>query len=260
MAHEFDGKKYAETSAHQKEWGTRLIDKLGLRGNEAILDLGCGDGFLTVLLAERAPEGRIVGIDASRGMIDAARRHWRDNLEFHLRDINDLDFSSEFDLIFSNATLHWVHDHRKLLRNCCGALKPRGRIRFNFAADGNCSNFNETVRALMKEQRFASYFEKFVWPWYMPPLTEYEELASASGLAAVKVWGENLDRNFPDVDALVGWIDQPSIVPFLHTIPDESTKKEFRDELVERMIAKTKQADGTCFETFRRINITGEKA
>ena len=82
MAHEFDGKKYAKASAHQKEWGTRLIAELDLQGTERILDLGCGDGALSAQIADLVPDGEVVGIDASRGMIEAARPKARKNLRF----------------------------------------------------------------------------------------------------------------------------------------------------------------------------------
>ena len=57
MTHEFDGKKYEKASAHQKEWGAKLIAEFGMKGTERVLDLGCGDGTLTVQIAERLPQG-----------------------------------------------------------------------------------------------------------------------------------------------------------------------------------------------------------
>jgi trans-aconitate 2-methyltransferase len=72
MTHEFDGKKYEKASAHQREWGAKLITELELQGSERILDLGCGDGTLTAQIAGLLSKGEVVGIDASKGMIDAA--------------------------------------------------------------------------------------------------------------------------------------------------------------------------------------------
>jgi SAM-dependent methyltransferase len=115
MPHEFDGEQYRRASAHQKEWGARLIEELKLTGDERVLDLGCGDGALTARIAALAPRGRALGIDASAGMIASARRLSAPNLEFRLLDINDLRCEAEFDVVFSNATLHWVRDHRPVL-------------------------------------------------------------------------------------------------------------------------------------------------
>ena len=143
MAHEFDGRKYAQASTHQQEWGARLIEELELEGKESVLDLGCGDGTLTARIAELLPSGRVVGIDASRGMIEAARSKARENLSFAFMDINDLDFSAEFDVVFSNATLHWLKDHRRLYQRVGRSLRDNGRIRFNFAGERELCKFFE---------------------------------------------------------------------------------------------------------------------
>ena len=258
MTHEFDGMKYEKASAHQKEWGAILITHLDLQGNERVIDLGCGDGALTARIADLVPKGLVVGIDSSQGMIDAARPKARENLRFVLKDINDLDFYEEFDIAFSNATLHWVKDHQRLYENVHRSLRSSGRIRFNFAGDGNCMHFLRIVREAMSHDAFAVYFADFQWPWYMPAVDGYAALAESSGLNDVKVWGENADRFFVDTDTMIRWIDQPSIVPFLSCVA-EKKKKGFRDYVVRRMIEETKKGDGRCFETFRRINISARK-
>jgi trans-aconitate 2-methyltransferase len=255
MTHEFDGRKYEQASAHQKEWGTALIAELDFQGTEHVLDLGCGDGALTARMAELLPQGQVVGIDSSRGMIAAAQPKAKHNLRFVLMDINDLDFSEEFDVIFSNATLHWIKDHRHLYKNVCRLLYPGGRVRFNFGGAGNCMHFLKVIREAMTQPAFSSFFVGFEWPWYMPAVEEYTALVEVSGLHDVHVWGENADRFFADAAAIIRWIDQPSIVPFLSRVTEEQ-KKDFRDYVVRRMIEETRQPDGRCFESFRRINVS----
>ena len=259
MPFEFDAEKYKKASKHQKEWGKKLISELNLAGSEKILDLGCGDGLITAQLAELVPNGLVIGIDASQNMIDlAGKTHKIQNLRFDLMDINEIESENEFDIIISNATLHWIKDHKKLLSNVCKALKAGGITHFNFAADGNCSAFFKVVRGIMAEDKYAGYFDNFEWPWYMPIIEEYEKLLEVSDFREIKVWGENRDRFFPDKETMIGWVDQPSLVPFLKYI-DGPDKKTFRDTMVERMIKETIQNDGTCFETFRRINVFAKK-
>lgn len=259
MTFEFDGEKYQKASSHQKEWGAKLIAEFDFNGSEHILDLGCGDGAITAQLAAHVPDGYVVGIDASRGMIETAvKNHRAGNLGFELIDINAISYLEEFDIVISNATLHWVKDHRRLLSNVYSALKNNGTVRFNFAAAGNCSCFFKVVNQVMGLPAFAGYFEDFVWPWYMPDIGEYRSLAEQFAFSEVKVWGENADRNFPGPEAMAKWIDQPSIVPFLIRVP-EKDKKEFRDIVVRQMIAETAQPDGSCFETFRRVNLFARK-
>jgi len=258
MTHEFDGRKYEKASAHQKEWGTALIADLHLQGTERVLDLGCGDGVLTSRIADLLPGGHVVGIDSSQGMVEVARQKARENLRFIVMDINALNFAGEFDVVFSNATLHWVKDHRRLYENVGRSLSSGGRIRFNFAGDGNCAHFVTVIREAMSQAMFAEYFVGFPWPWYMPAVDEYTPLAESSGLQDVHVRGENADRLFADADAMIRWIDQPSVVPFL-TCVAEGRKKEFRNYIVKRMVEETKQTDGRCFETFRRISVSAHK-
>lgn len=258
MTYEFDGKKYEKASSHQKEWGEKLIAELELQGTERILDLGCGDGTLTVQLSKLVPNGEVVGIDSSLGMIEAAEPKRGGNLRFSLMDINNLEFDQEFDVVFSNATLHWVKDHRRLFKNVHGILCSGGVARFNFAGDGNCAYFFKVIRESMALSGFVKYFKEFTWPWYMPTIEDYQALVKDAGFHCADVWGENADRFFPDTETLIKWVDQPSLVPFITCIAGQD-KSSFRDFVFRRMIEETNQADGTCFETFRRINLLARK-
>ena len=116
-------------------------------------------------------------------------------------------------MVFSNATLHWIKDHRRLLANVSRALRPGGRIRFNFAGEGNCSHFNKVVKAVYPAPRFARYFADFEWPWYMPGLEEYQRLVHEFGFQDARVRLENADRFFRNADEMTAWIEQPSLVP-----------------------------------------------
>jgi trans-aconitate methyltransferase len=258
-SHGFDGAKYAQASTHQKQWGTALVDDLDLSGTEYILDLGCGDGAVTAQLADRVPQGRVVGIDASASMLQAATKHSRSNLFFERTDIAALDHESAFDVVFSNATLHWVLDHDRLLRAIHRALRPGGIARLNFAGDGNCQYFFQAVRETIAREQYARLFQGFQWPYFMPRVEAYREQAGTAPFGRCEIWGENADRYFPDEAALVRWIDQPAIVPFLAFVAGHEQRAAFRGEVVERTLALTKQDDGRCFETFRRINLLAEK-
>ncbi|HEY3421397.1 MAG TPA: methyltransferase domain-containing protein [Methanomassiliicoccales archaeon] len=256
-SYEFDPEKYCVASGHQKDWGNRLIDELQLRGDEVILDLGCGEGALTALLAALVPNGGVVGMDSSIQMIEAAKALETANLKFLCRDIDDLDFHRGFDIVFSNAALHWVKDHDRLLRNVHEALRPGGVARFNFAGEGNCPNFFTAARELVSSPRYARYFEHFIWPWYMPSVDEYREKVRTTGLYEFQVWGEVVDRRFTAAE-MTGWIDQPSIVPLLEQIASDD-KEAFRNDTVARMLERTEKDEGTYLETFRRINLLAKK-
>lgn len=255
---EFDGKKYRLASKHQKEWGLDLISELSFKGNETVLDLGCGDGILTEQLSLLVPYGRVLGIDASINMIETAKMIRKNNLEFAHTDINRMNFENEFDLIFSNAALHWVEDHNQLLKNAYKALKTQGKILWDFGGLGNCSNFFDVIQNKISEDKYAQYFKDFEWPWFMPSKSQYSELISTIGFSAYTIKEVNKDRYFSNASEIIKWIDQPSIVPFVKYLP-HNFKEIFRQEVIEEMLKRTQQPNGTCFETFRRIRIYAQK-
>lgn len=255
---EFDGEKYKFASKHQKEWGNDLISKLSFKGNETVLDLGCGDGILTEQLSLFVPHGKVLGIDASINMIETAKKIQKGNLEFKHININEMNFENEFDLIYSNAALHWVKDHKRLLKNAYKALKAEGEVLWDFGGFGNCCNFIDVVQKKILENNYAKYFENFEWPWFLPSKEQYTELISTIGFATYTIKEVNRDRYFSNTEEIIQWIDQPCIVPFIKYIPDE-LKETFRQKIIEEMLKRTQRPDGTCFETFRRIQIYARK-
>src|SRR5579863_3774829 len=98
---------YAANSVVQQAWARELIAKLHLRGDEHILDVGCGDGKVTAEISHAVPRGSVMGVDASAEMIAFAKKTFPakefPNLEFHVMDARQIQFARQFDLLFSNA-------------------------------------------------------------------------------------------------------------------------------------------------------------
>ena len=105
-----------KTLGQQQLWAQELLGKLKLRGDECLLDVGCGDGKVTAEIAAHLPRGRVVGVDLSLDMVHLAEERFAPelipNLRFEQADASDLPFNEEFDVVFSNAVLHWVIDHQ----------------------------------------------------------------------------------------------------------------------------------------------------
>ncbi len=222
------------------------------------MDLGCGDGILTERLARSVPRGKVLGIDASLHMIETAKMIHRNNLTFIHMDINKMNFEKEFNLIFSNAALHWVKDHRRLLKNAHKALKANGKILWDFGGIGNCANFISVIQRIMAERPYAEYFKEYEWPWFMPSKKQYTKFLSAVGFSSCTIMELNRDRYFPSASDIIRWIDQPCLVPFLNQVPQQ-LKAVFRHRVIEEIFKKTQMPDGTYFETFCRIRIYAEK-
>ncbi|MFA4915956.1 MAG: methyltransferase domain-containing protein [Syntrophales bacterium] len=258
MAYEFDGKQYEKASAHQTSWGERMVGFLPLKGTERVLDIGCGDGRVTQKLAFRVPNGEVLGVDASNGMIAAAREYESDNLRFEVLEVDELTFHEQFDVVFSHAALHWVRDHAILLQKVYEALRMGGYARLNFAGKGTCPTLIKVIREVMGHILYAMYFTEFVWPWYMPTAIEYQNILSQSPFQNVEVREEHLKRLFPSADSLIKWIDQPCLVPFLAVI-SEKDKQEFRDTVIDYMIQRTRQSEGRFLELFCRLDVLAIK-
>ena len=133
----WDAKDYAKNSQNQYQWAKELIPKLKLKGNEALLDIGCGDGKITAELAKYLPNGRVVGIDSSAQMIKLAQNTFPKldcpNLSFQVMETRKLIFKNEFDIIFSNAALHWIVDQKAVLE---GSKKPKNGWKIAFSNGG----------------------------------------------------------------------------------------------------------------------------
>ena len=229
-----------------------------LAGHESVLDLGCGDGRTTLRLAECVPNGTVLGIDASNGMISAARDRETPNCSFRLMDMRELPYENIFDVVFSDAALHWVTDQSALAHDSCRALKPGGLFAAEFAAAENCPEFTNAVRETMCEKQYEEAFAGFVWPWAMPSRTEFAGRLRDAGFVSADVQEVSREQVFADADALAAWIDQPCIVPFLEYLKP-SLREAFRRQVIARSLARMQQTDGTCLEHFRRLRVFARK-
>jgi len=122
---EWDAQAYSRVSALQHWVAEKSLASLQLRGDEQVLDLGCGDGKITVEIAARVPGGAVLGLDASQAMIAFAERAFppteHPNLRFRVADAARLPFEGEFDLVVSFNCLHWVRDQAGVLRGIARA-------------------------------------------------------------------------------------------------------------------------------------------
>ncbi|MCX6652673.1 MAG: methyltransferase domain-containing protein [Methanomassiliicoccales archaeon] len=254
----FDGEDYKAHSRPQKDWGMAVIDSLQLKGDESIIDLGCGDGVLSAELARRVPRGRVLGLDNSSSMIETARSNWAPNLDFRLQDLTHMDFSEVFDLAFSNAALHWIKDQDTFLLGLHRALKPGGCLRFNFAGDGNCPSIFRGMREAMSHPRFTSYFASFEWPWHMPSAGDYEIKLRAAGFRDIEVWMQDADRAFENAQEFSKFIVSMGLVPLLERVPEGRERAAFEKHAVTSILEHS-HVDGGYFEVFRRINVKARK-
>ncbi len=150
---DWDAGTYDRVSTPQQRWARPVVARLGLRGDETVLDAGCGSGRVTELLRSALPAGRVIAVDGSAAMIAAARgRLGTDRVSYIHRDLLELELEAEVDAVFSNAVFHWIGDHERLFARLHAALRPGGRIEAQCGGEGNVARFYSAVAAVIAER------------------------------------------------------------------------------------------------------------
>jgi trans-aconitate methyltransferase len=227
---------YAKNSQNQYQWAKELIPKLKLKGNEALLDIGCGDGKITAELSRCLPNGKAVGIDSSEQMITLAKTSFptKDypNLTFQAMDARKLVFESEFDVIFSNAALHWIVDQKTVLAGVQRNLKNSGRLLFQMAGKGNAQAVLGILDDMLTEAPWKSFFEGFKFPYAFLGPEEYRSLLVEAGLKPLRVEIFPKEMKLVGAEGLAGWI-RTTWLPYTERLPIEK-RDLFVKEIVDR--------------------------
>ncbi|HVN54519.1 MAG TPA: methyltransferase domain-containing protein [Anaerolineaceae bacterium] len=254
----WDASDYEKHSTNQQAWGRELIEKLNLRGDEILLDIGCGDGKVTAEIAARLPNGRVTGVDLSAEMIDLASRRYPEgdfpNLSFEQADASHLPYSAQFTRVFSNATLHWICDHHPVLAGIQRSLKPGGKILLQMGGRGNAAEIIACVDRLIQLPEWAGYFGDFVSPYGFHSPEDYTVWLREAGLEPVRVELIPKDMVHPDHDTLAGWI-RTTWMPYTLRVPAGQ-----RDAFIEQIIAEYRaghpaDADGALTVKMARLEV-----
>jgi trans-aconitate 2-methyltransferase len=196
VSSEWDAETYDRVADPQFRWGAAVVERLELDGDETVLDVGCGSGRVTELLARRLPRGRVVALDGSSAMLATARRRlapFGDRIAFVHADLEPLPLAEHVDAVLSTATFHWVPDHDVMFGNLAAVLRPGGRL---IAQCGGAGNLATVVRAL--EELGAAPFTGKVFA--TPERTE--ERLRAAGFARAECWLHAEPTPFETLEAL----------------------------------------------------------
>jgi trans-aconitate 2-methyltransferase len=188
---EWDAGSYHGLAQPHQQWGAQILDRLPLRGDETVLDLGCGTGRLTAQLLERlGPDASVIGIDGSARMVEEATRLLGDDprTTFRRQDLLALAVDPPADAAVSSATFHWIHDHEALFARVRAALKPGAWFVAQCGGEGNIANVAAAAAAVSLREPFASALADFANPWhYAAPGVTATRLEGA-GFAVERVW------------------------------------------------------------------------
>jgi len=216
--HDWDGATYDRISAPLERNGLRVLDRLILRGDETVLDAGCGSGRVTQALIERLPRGQVIGVDGSAGMIAAARQRLGDAAELIVSDLAELDLGGrQVDAVFSTAVFHWLADHELLFRRLRLVLRPGGRLVAQCGGTGNTPELVVATLEVGARELFARYLSGFS-PWNFAGPLETADRLRAAGFTDVRT--ELVQRPAP-YDDLREWLQTNALSAHLLHVPAE---------------------------------------
>jgi trans-aconitate 2-methyltransferase len=235
---EWDAASYHRISSPMVRWGSALLSTVELRGDELVLDAGCGTGLLTEQLLERLPQGRAVGIDRSMAMASTARRHLEaasDRFHALQADLCNLPLASaSLDLVFSTATFHWISDHPRLFREVGRVLQPGGRLVAQCGGAGNIEQVHGWAREARRSPELARYFAGWHDPWEFATADQCARRLRAAGLR-VEHCGLHEEPTVLDGAATFAEFVRTVVLrPFLACIPSGSLQDGFVDAVTVR--------------------------
>lgn len=229
----WNAEDYAANSSAQELWANELIEKLDLQGNEHLLDIGCGDGKITCSMAGKVVNGKVVGIDRSENMIRlAAKKFDLPNLSFLTMDATAISLKEKFDVSFSNAALHWVKNHKSVLKQLKRHLTPNAKILFQMGGHGNAEDIFRVIEQITTSENWNHYFENFIFPYRFCTIDDYAKWLPGSGYRAKRIELIPKDMVHETVDGLKGWL-RTTWFPYTDLLPDIK-KEEFLNLVVER--------------------------
>jgi len=246
----WDPAQYLRWSDHRLRPAVDLLQRVPLTSPARVVDLGCGTGNVTALLRARWPEAHVTGVDASRTMLERARASDR-GVEWLEADVSTWTPPAPVDVLFSNATLHWIDDHAALFPRLVTLVAAGGALAVQMPR-----NFGEpshtSIYEVAREARWRARLEKLIRPEPTKPPEFYWDLL-ASRVSALDVWETVYTQALTGDNSVADFVKGSWLKPFLDALhPDdrESFERAYRARVAR---AYPPRADGTTLFPFRRL-------
>jgi trans-aconitate 2-methyltransferase len=228
MPRDWDATSYDRLPIPMTAWGANVLGWLDLRGDERVLDAGCGTGKVTRLLLDRLPRGQVIALDGSPAMIAAAReRLGEERVVYIAADLaQPLPVTPRVDAVLSTATFHWIADHDGLFANLAGVMEPGAQLAAQCGGEGNIAAIEAVLRGLGRDFRGSKHF------------ATTEETAArleAAGFTDIEVWLHAEPTELP-ADDLEPYLETICLGDIVADLP-RAERGPFVAEVARRMAA-----------------------
>jgi trans-aconitate 2-methyltransferase len=231
---DWSGEDYAKISGLQRAMIEEAKACLALGESDRVLDVGCGDGYLTRAIAHLVPRGYAAGADPSRRMIataHAAQAAARSGPWFVMADARLLPFGECFDLVVSFNALHWVPEQAQALGQIAAVLRPGGRALIQMVCAGQRKSLESVAMEVCADPRWAERFDGFAPPFVHVDPGTYGELAASAGLTLENLTVSDREWDYGSREKFRQWCDVGTTAWTARLSPADRAR--FVDALVE---------------------------
>lgn len=191
-----------------------IIARKGLR----VLDLGCGTGEFTRQVSDLLPDSKVLGIDSSAEMLKRAFDIKSGNLNFELCPIEEVE--GKWDLIFSNAAIQWVDNHKELVPKLVSLLNTGGQIAIQLPAN-HTHPTQQLIAQLATEEPFKTALNSWQRKWSVLSIRQYSELLYESGAVDINVFEKIYPHVLKGVDGVIEWLSGTALIPYYERLPED---------------------------------------
>lgn len=256
MTMEWNASSYETLANPMTRWGGEFLSKIELRGDESVIDAGCGTGRVTEKLLERLPRGKVLAVDGSKAMVEAAKERFTgdERVSFSRQNLLELEAEEPADVIFSTATFHWIPDHEKLFGRLAAALKAGGLLAAQCGGEGNISRVGEATEKVMRRGSFAPHFESWTDDKLYAGVEATEGRLRKAGFEPERVWLHEEPTEFDSVEKLAAYLGTIILRGHVGILPEEE-----REPFALAVTGEMEKQDGPLFADYVRLNIMARR-
>ena len=234
-----------------------LVARIALDNPKRIIDLGCGPGNSTQVLAEKWSQAEVTGFDSSEQMIQSAGEKYP-RQQWEVGDIRQWTARQPYDLVFSNAAYQWVPDHAVVMPRLLQQVVPGGFLAFQVPANINAPA-HELMRSIAASPAWRSHFPETIREWYAHDLAFYFD-ALAKGTSHLDLWTTEYVHILESPEAIVEWYKGTGLRPFLDHLKEDADQKSFLADylsVIEQAFPRRK--DGRVLFPFKRLFVVARR-